>query len=166
MSKKLVVMALAILLVGGTGCSLWSKKSSTVAPKDDQTTVKAPVPANTVVVAAPKDCGQDAVCGNALLAECAPGKFVAVDGTSKVYIEVKSKSGETCVTNQGVALADMGGFGGDYDTNKDGKISMDCNTPTTIKDFKALSEYMKTPVALAACTGELRKLGDDMSAIK
>lgn len=168
MNTKLTTLSvLSIILLAGAGCSSYKPTPQTsVFPEDGEESTGAKQTMMT-----PKACGEDLVCGNELLAVCNPGSFTTLGGRINTTVNItgsiygksngqKEKTIETCIITTSLKTVDMAGYADQYDTNKDGLIDMECKLPATIKDFAALSAYVKTPAGLATCTGEMK----DMSA--
>lgn len=137
----------ALILVAGAGCST-------------STTPTAEKPA------VPKECGDDLACGNALLAACAPGTFTAMDDRTKVYVTVSAKNASGCPVMSAIDANIMGEFTTKYDTDANGKIDLLCNLPSSVKDFAALSQWVKDDKNTANCTGDMMKLNEDLKAMQ
>jgi len=155
-TKLFTLSVLSVLILAGAGCSA-SKETSSVK-NDDQ----GKTPEKTEVVVAPKACGEDLACGNELLSDCKLGSFTTMDGRAKVTVVIKSKADDKCVMSNSLSTVAMMGYIDQYDLNKDAAVDMECNVPTSVKDFTALSAYVKTPAGLATCTGEMKTMSESL----
>jgi hypothetical protein len=167
-TKLLTLSVLSILILAGASCSSYKKTSQTsVFPIDGEDSV-----GTQQTMMAPKACGEDLACGNELLAACNPGSFSTMDGGSKVTVNItgsiygksggQAKTIETCIISSALNTVDMAGFIDKYDLNKDGLVDMECKLPATVKDFAALTAYVKTPAGIATCTGEMKIMSESL----
>ncbi len=153
-TKLFTLSVLSVLILAGAGCSTAKNTASTPTDKGEEE--------KTEVVVAPKACGEDLACGNELLSDCKLGSFTAMDGRAKVTVVIKSKAADKCVMSNSLSTVAMMGYIDQYDLNKDAAVDMECSVPTSVKNFTALSAYVKTPAGLATCSGEMKTMSESL----
>lgn len=153
MSKKVWTILIVVIVVL-LAWWLLSKGGDAVKQAVRNDTASAPA-------GAPKACGDDLACGNALLAACNPGSFTGKTERQEVQTTVLEKGEVSCKITSSLPLAALGPFAKPaLDVNKDGKLEMACDVPLGL-DFARLTTWIQG-AGINGCTGELREFYDSL----